>query len=355
MKAGEITGHRIPTFLPPWFKRFPVFAMDSDRSFRFLVSDEESGERLDTFLTFRVKDLTRSRIQEIIRSGSALVNHRKPKVSHRLKSGDLVSLTIPQPRPCTLEPESVQFTVVYEDESVLVLNKPAGLVVHPGPGHAGGTLVHGLLRHCTDLSGIGGVMRPGIVHRLDKDTSGLMVVAKNDRAHESLARQFKAGEVIKEYVAFVHGRMGRDRGEVDLPIGRDPRNRKRMAVVSPGRGKTALTLWRVVEPWGASFAHLSIRMKTGRTHQIRVHLAHEGHPLVGDPVYGPKRTWWKHHHPAVEGAMGEILGRQMLHAQRLGFIHPATGSFSQFTAAMPPDMVRAGGILEELGKRCEIP
>ena len=327
---------------------------ESDRTVCFEISGDEAGERLDAFLASRIDDLTRSRGQEIIRAGLASVNERKAKASYHLKAGDVVSMTIPRPRPSRLEPEPVDFTVVHEDESLLVLDKPAGLVVHPAPGHASGTLVHGLLAHCKDLSGIGGEMRPGIVHRLDKDTSGLMVVAKNDRAHESLARQFKEGGVRKEYIAFVHGRLRARDGMIDLPIGRDPRNRKRMAVV-PGKGKAAITLWRVVERWGAAFTHLEIRLKTGRTHQIRVHLSHEGYPLVGDPVYGPKRNWWKHHHPVAGDAVREILRRQMLHARSLGFVHPATGAYSEFTSPMPGDMVRVREIVKAVGEGREIP
>jgi 23S rRNA pseudouridine1911/1915/1917 synthase len=227
-------------------------------------------------------------------------------------------------------------------------------VVHPAPGHATGTLVHGLLDHCGDLSGIGGVLRPGIVHRLDKDTSGLMVVAKTDHAHESLSRQFKAGEVRKEYAVFVHGAMRQREGEIDLPIGRHPKQRKRMAVL-PESGRRAVTQWRVRERWGRAFSELHVRLRTGRTHQIRVHLSHEGHPVVGDPVYGPKRTWWRRHYPHAKGRVQALLGRQMLHAERLGFTHPETGDDFQFTSPLPEDMIRVAAFLAEMGEENKIP
>ncbi len=327
---------------------------EQTRSHRFLISEHHAGDRLDAFLASQVKELTRSRAQELIRSGSATVNQRTAKSGYRLKTGDRVSLTIPEPVPCRLEPEPVPFEIVYEDASLIVLNKPAGLVVHPGPGHDRGTLVHGLLEHCRDLSGIGGVLRPGIVHRLDKDTSGLMVAAKTDQAHEGLAAQFKAGEVRKDYAVFVHGAFRAPGGEIDLPIGRHPRHRKRMAVM-PETGRRAVTQWGLREQWGRDFAALHVRLRTGRTHQIRVHLSHEGHPVVGDPVYGPKRTWWKRHHPQAAAAVQDLLGRQMLHAELLGFTHPGSGNYREFTCPLPEDMVRTRDILAAVVEENKIP
>ncbi len=321
---------------------------------RFLISAIHVGERLDAFLASQVEELTRSRVQDLIRTGDVTVNQRTAKASYHLKADDRIVLNVPPPVPCRLEPEPVDFEIVHEDDVLIVLVKPAGLVVHPAPGHATGTLVHGLLEHCGDLSEIGGVLRPGIVHRLDKDTSGLMVVAKTDRAHRELARQFKAGEVRKRYAVFVHGAVRRKDGTIDLPIGRDPKHRRRMAVV-PETGKKALTLWRVRERWGRVFAYLGIRIHTGRTHQIRVHLSHEGHPVVGDPVYGPKRSWWKRHYPQAAGAVGELLGRQMLHAEHIGFEHPVSARPMAFDCAIPGDMARVREILAAIGEGDKIP
>ena len=264
------------------------------------------------------------------------VNGQSPKASYRLKKGDLVTLNIPPAQPCILEPEPVHFTLVYEDPSLIVLNKPPGLVIHPAPGHQRGTLVHGLLQHCRDLSGVGGVMRPGIVHRLDKDTSGLLVVAKNDHAHLFLAQQFKAGSVTKRYLAVVHGRMKTGRGEIDLPIGRHPKKRKEMTVLASG-GRRSLTRWEKLQELGERFSLLRVSPKTGRTHQIRVHLSHAGHPIVGDPLYGYKKRMWKKHFPMDSDIM-PLVQRQMLHAQTLGFMHPDTGAYCTFEAPVPPDM-----------------
>lgn len=316
---------------------------ESGRNFSFHISETQAGERIDTYLASQVNELTRSRIQDLIKTGYVTVNGRAGKASYALKSGDRVLLSIPPPQPCRLDPETVEFDILYEDAALLVVDKPAGLVVHPAPGHASGTLVHGLLEHCQDLSGVGGVARPGIVHRLDKDTSGLLVVAKNDRVHENLSRQFKEGRILKEYAVLVHGSPRQDEGRIDLPIGRHPRHRKRMAVVATA-GRSALTLWHLEERYERLFSRLCVRLKTGRTHQIRVHLSHIGHPVIGDPVYGPKRKWWKSQFPGLD-CVRDFLGRQMLHAQRLGFLHPETGAFLRFEAPIPEDMT---GVMEAL-------
>lgn len=226
------------------------------------------------------------------------------------------------------------FSILYEDEGILVLSKPAGVVVHPAPGHAEGTLAHGLLKHCEKLSQAGGVLRPGIVHRLDKDTSGLMVAAKRDDCHIALAHQFKTGRVTKEYVAFVHGWFSEDRGSIDLPIARHPSQRQRMAVV-PSGGRHALSLWTRLESFETNFTFLAITIKTGRTHQIRVHLSHAGHPVVGDRVYGYGARWWR---PFEKKHNLFQPGRQMLHARRLGFQHPESGLPMIFEEPMPSDM-----------------
>ncbi len=308
-------------------------------SLTFFVSPENSNDiRLDLFLFAREPALSRSRIQSLIKEGNVAVNGEFCKPGRRLKSGDRVEIRVPSPTAVNLMPQKVDFSVLYEDASLVVVAKPAGLVVHPAPGHSDGTLVHGLLMHCRDLSGIGGELRPGIVHRLDKNTSGLLVAAKNDRAHLSLARQFKSGDIKKEYAAIVHGRMKSMIGEVNLPIGRHPVNRKKMAVVS-SRGRQAITGWRKIEEFDAGFSRLSITLKTGRTHQIRVHLSHIGHPLAGDDVYGHGPSWWKRHFPDGKRSLCRPE-RQMLHSFRLGFTHPEKGTFMEFECPLPQDMMK---------------
>lgn len=302
----------------------------------FPVGEIDKAQRLDAFLVLRTQDLTRSRIQDLIRSGFVRVNQGLSKPGYRLKPGDHVEVTLPAPEPLRLEPETVTFDIVYEDPWLIVVNKPAGVVVHPAPGHFTGTLVHGLLAHCKDLSGIGGVMRPGIVHRLDKDTSGLMVVAKNDEAHAFLSRQFKAGEVFKRYVALVHGVLKEEKGEISLPIGRHPVRRKEMSVQS-AKGRAAKTLWEKMEDLADNFSLLRVSPKTGRTHQIRVHLSHIGYPIVGDPVYGYRRSWWKKRFPEETEVLSRIE-RQMLHAGTLGFVHPQDRDYREFSSPVPADM-----------------
>lgn len=309
--------------------------MESENVFFFLVGQEGTEERLDVYLASRAEDLTRSRAQELIRRRLVEVNRSPVKASYRLKAGDHILLTLPPARPCSLEPEPVPFRIVHEDGSLLVIDKPPGVVVHPAPGHATGTLVHGLLRHCRDLSGIGGVLRPGIVHRLDKDTSGLVVVAKSDRVHAALSAQFKEGKVRKAYLALVHGVFREREGVIDLPIARHPQRRKEMAVSAAG--KKAFTHWEKIEELATRFTLLLVRPRTGRTHQIRVHLSHLGHPILGDPVYGPKGG---RRQGLVPGTTDSRLSapRQMLHAKRLGFTHPETGVECEFEAPTPVDM-----------------
>jgi len=317
-----------------------------ERNFSFFVSSEEEGQRLDRFLCSKVKDLTRSRAQELIRAGRARVNNSPPKPSHRLKRGDNVSVSIPPPVAYELEPGPVRFGVIHDNNSLLVIDKPAGLVTHPAPGHAKETLVHGLLQYCPTLSGAGGRLRPGIVHRLDKDTSGLLVVAKNDRVHSYLVARFKAGTVTKRYKAIVHGIVKGESGEIDLPVGRHPNRRKQMWVV-PSGGKKAVTRWRKIEELGSCFTLLSVTPRTGRTHQIRVHLSYVGHPVVGDPVYGHRRNWWKKHFPDSE-KQGLLIKRQMLHAEVLGFVHPDSGKYLEFEAPLPSDMQKVLEMLKSL-------
>ncbi len=301
------------------------------------VPPESDEIRLDLFLSRqKIIGLSRSRIQTLIRQGMVKVNDSHSKPSHVLCPGDHVYVSIPAPAIHPLEPEKIEFNVVFEDSSLIVINKPPGLVVHPAPGHYTGTLVHGLLYHCRDLSGIGGILRPGIVHRLDKDTSGLIIVAKNDRSHGYLAGQFKSGQIEKVYLALVHGRPKESRGSIDLPIGRHPQKRKQMAVLESG-GRAAVSLWNTVKEFKEDFSLLSVTIKTGRTHQIRVHLSHIGHPVVGDPLYGFGIRWWKKHFPCDNRSL-VMPRRQMLHAGRLGFYHQEKDRFLVFEAPVPTDM-----------------
>ena len=309
---------------------------ESNKFFPNPITDRERDQRIDTFLASQIKDLTRSRVQELIKKGFVKVNDRSPKTSYRLKTGDHVTLSIPPVTPWHLEPEKVDFSLIHEDSSLIVLNKPAGLVIHPAPGHPTGTLAHGLLQYCEDLSGIGGILRPGIVHRLDKDTSGVMVVAKSDQAHTFLARQFKSGMVIKRYLALVHGIIGGDEGEIDLPIARNPKRRKEMSVL-PSRGKRAITRWQKMEEFEMGFSLLLVIPQTGRTHQIRVHLSHMGYPIVGDQTYGYRQNRWKKHLPIL-GEFPLKIKRHMLHAETLGFIHPDSEQYCEFKAPLPDDM-----------------
>ena len=322
---------------------------EPDRSFYYEIYKDSKDIRLDVFLASLSTDLSRSRIQSLIKSGDAKVNKRYSRPGYKLKAGDQVSLLIPRASPHVLRPEPVEFGIIYEDDSLIVLNKPAGLVVHPAAGHATGTLVHGLLQHCRDLSGIGGVLRPGIVHRLDKDTSGIMVATKSDRSHTLLAKQFKSGEVKKQYLALVHGAVRDNEGEIELPIGRHPKKRKQMSIL-PSGGRRALTRWRKIEGFSGEFSLLSVTIKTGRTHQIRVHLSHVGHPVAGDPVYGYGQRRWKRHPLYKKGVLPSI-NRQMLHAKSLGFVHPVLERYMEFEAPLPDDMAHAVRILQSLSTK----
>jgi 23S rRNA pseudouridine1911/1915/1917 synthase len=281
---------------------------------------ERSGERLDVFIARRLPELTRSRVKRLIEDGCVAVAGERAKPALRLESGQRVSVEMPAPVPSRALPEEIPLDVLYEDGDVLAINKPAGMTVHPAPGHASSTLVNAILAHCSDLSGIGGVMRPGIVHRLDRDTSGVILVAKNDAAHRSLARQLKDRMVEKTYVALVEGTPKPAEGVIDAPIGRDPRRRERMAVLEGSR--EAVTAYRVIERF-AGYSLVEARPKTGRTHQIRVHLAAIGHPIVGDRVYG-KRTL--------------LLSRQFLHARQIAFEHPRTAERMTVEAPLAQDL-----------------
>ena len=310
--------------------------MTVDNDIRRFIFAEADSLRLDHFLAGREPELSRSRIQELIREGLVTVNGRAVKTSHKLKSGDRVELQVPPPVPLALEPQDLPVKIVYEDRHLVVVDKAAGMVVHPGAGHADGTLVNALLFHCRDLAGIGGVERPGIVHRIDQDTSGLLVVAKDDFSHQELARQFKEHSITREYVALAYGRLQPPRGSFATAIGRHPRQRKKMAGVTRG-GKPAKTRYRVLRYLAAASCSLvSLRLETGRTHQIRVHLSEAGHPLVGDQVYGHKGA--RRHPP--DAAAAELLRafpRQALHARLLGFIHPESREYLEFESPLPDD------------------
>jgi 23S rRNA pseudouridine1911/1915/1917 synthase len=302
----------------------------------FVVEPAAAGGRLDRFLQTRAPDLSRTRLQTLIAAGQVQVTGGHAKASHRLRAGAQVTVEVPPPEPVALVPEAIPLDVVYEDADLLVVNKPVGLVVHPGAGHRTGTLVHALLAHCgPGLSGVGGVRRPGIVHRLDRGTSGLLMVAKNDHAHLALAGQLKARTVERRYLALVQGRLPHAAGVVETAIGRDPRDRLRMAVRPAGAGRPALTRYRVLERFlrPAPLALLEVTLGTGRTHQIRVHLAHLGVPVVGDRTNRRRGLM----PPDVDFAAHVAgLGGQALHAGVLGFSDPTTGAPHRFEAPPPP-------------------
>ena len=309
--------------------------MTADADARTLAVDEAgSGERLDRWLARAVPAISRARVQSIIAGGGVLVDGRPARPSLRLKPGQSVSLRLPAPQAAVPLPEDIPIAVVHEDRHLLVVDKPAGLVVHPGAGRATGTLVNALLHRVRDLSGIGGVLRPGIVHRLDRGTSGLLVVAKDDAAHLALSRQFAGRTVEKDYLAIVLGVPRAAEGAIDVPIGRDPVHRRRMSVRAP-RARAARSTYRVVEALDGA-ALVRVRIATGRTHQIRVHLAALGHPVAGDPTYGGRRRPASRRSEAR--AALETLARPALHAARLAFTHPATGERMSFESPLPADL-----------------
>jgi len=310
------------------------------RVHEFTVSDELAGTRLDRCLSALNENWSRSRVRRLVDDGRVRLNDRPAKPATQVAAGDHLTVDEPDPEALDVAAEAIPLTVVFEDEDLLVIDKPADLVIHPAVGNPTGTLVNALLHHCTDLSGIGGVARPGIVHRLDKDTTGLMVVAKNDRAHQALSLAFRWRKIEKTYLAVCYGGFAADEGVVDAAIGRHPHNRQQMAVIDNGR--PARTLFTVAERWpGAALVHC--RLVTGRTHQIRVHMAHIGHALVGDPLYAGRQ--WRNLADPVAAAACRTFPRQALHAMRLGFAHPVTGEAMSFETA-PPDDIR--GLIEVL-------
>lgn len=287
------------------------------------IGENEAGRRLDAVLSDCLEGMTRSHLQKLIEEGHVT----SPDVSkiaknYKVRRGDRFQVCIPAPEELNVTAENIPLDIIYEDEHLLIVNKPRGMVVHPAPGNYTGTLVNALMYHCRDhLSSINGVIRPGIVHRIDKDTSGLLVVAKTDAAHTGLTAQFSEHSIERVYCSIVHHNLRQDDGTVDAPIGRNPKDRKKMAVVSPDRGKRAVTHYKVIDRSG-KYTAIECRLETGRTHQIRVHMAYTGHPVLGDPLYGPSK--------AAFGINGQIL-----HARDLGFVHPVTGQQLSFTSPLP--------------------
>ena len=287
----------------------------------FTAAPADAGQRLDRWLAGQAGAPSRSALQGLMEAGFVRRNGAPANKKDKLAAGDRITLTLPDPQPIEAQPQNIPLDIVYEDDHLLVVNKPKGMVVHPAPGNPDGTLVNALLYHCRgQLSGVGGAIRPGIVHRIDKDTSGLLVVAKDDLTHQGLSEQMAVHAIHRVYHAVVYGNIRQDTGTIEAPIGRDPRDRKRMAV-TPGQGKRACTHWQVLERFGR-FTLLACRLETGRTHQIRVHMAHIGHPLAGDPVYGPRSV------------IRDLQG-QCLHAKELGFRHPVTGQEMRFDSPLP--------------------
>jgi 23S rRNA pseudouridine1911/1915/1917 synthase len=298
------------------------------------VNAGDAGVRLDKYLASQLPTLSRSQLQRLIQEGHVRLSAGLAVASSRVRAGDVITVCVPPPRPARPAAEAIPLQVLYEDEALLVIDKPPGMVVHPAPGHAEGTLVNALLFHCRTLSGIGGEIRPGIVHRLDKDTSGVLLVAKHDRSHRRLAACLEARQIRRQYLALVRGRPASTRGTIDAPIGRHPRQRKKMAVVER-HGRAARTHYRVLDTWGP-VSLVRLTLETGRTHQIRVHLAHVGHAVLGDPVYGAG-AWHFTGHPHLERAV-RAFPRQALHAERLRFRHPEHGQWMVYTAPLPDDM-----------------
>jgi len=304
------------------------------RELSFQIAEDQSGVRLDKFLASVMPDQSRTVIQRLIEEGDVLVNEKPVRSSYKTRANDNVEIELPPPAAVELKPESIPLDIVYEDDDLIVINKPAGLIVHPGAGVSEGTLANGLVWHFNQLSGKAGVIRPGIVHRIDKDTSGLIVVAKNDHSHQALSEQFSSRKVFKRYVALCFGRVSNNSGTIDVPIGRDPNHRTHMAVRKVG-GRPALSNYTVRQRFD-EFTLLDVEIKTGRTHQIRVHLTSIKHPVVGDKIYSEGR----------ENSVKDVatrraitaMGRQFLHAAELGFAHPRSGEQMRFNSSLPSEL-----------------
>ncbi len=307
------------------------------------INDEAVGTRLDSFLASRLEAISRTRLQRAIEDGDVLVNNRIVKASYRLRPADQIEIDLPEPAPVELLAEPIPLNIIYEDLDLVVVDKAAGIVVHPGAGIESGTLANALVYHFNELSGVAGRIRPGIVHRIDRETSGLLVVAKNDQAHENLSDQFRDRRIFKMYVALVYGQMSRERGEVEANIGRSSNNRTRMAVLKAGAGRPAHTIFQVDRRF-QELTLLSVEIKSGRTHQIRVHLSHIGHPVVGDTAYGQGRE------NSVQDVMTrqriKSLGRHFLHSSRLAFENPTSHERMEFYSPLPSELE---SLLEVLG------
>jgi len=288
--------------------------------FELTIEEHQHNDRIDKIVSAYNSEWSRTQVQSWIKDGNIVVNGKKVKTNYKVSVGDNIQIEIPEPQTLDVVPEEMNLDIYYEDADVLVVNKPKGMVVHPAPGHVSGTLVNGLMAHCKDLSGINGVLRPGIVHRIDKDTSGLLMIAKNDLAHESLVNQLVEKTVTRKYKAIVHGVIPHDQGTIDAPIGRDKKDRQSMTVTDEN-SKVAVTHFNVLERF-KDFTFIECQLETGRTHQIRVHMKYIGYPLAGDPKYGPKKTL--------------DIGGQALHAGILGFVHPRTKEYLEFEAPLPP-------------------
>ena len=289
----------------------------------FMVEAEAAGQRIDRFLSGEDTGLSRSALQALVAEGHVLCNGKQIAKSLKLKAGDTILLEIPDAKPIEAVPQDIPLDIVYEDEHLLVVNKPKGMVVHPAPGHYEDTLVNAVLYHCRDnLSGINGVLRPGIVHRIDKDTTGALIVCKNDKAHQKIADQLRAHTITRSYRAIVYNNFSEDEGMINAPIGRHPTNRKKR-MVTEKNSKEAITHYKVLDHLNHKFNYIECRLETGRTHQIRVHMSHIGHPLLGDEVYGPVNSKFKN------------LQGQTLHAATIGFIHPTTEEYMEFSAPLP--------------------
>ena len=289
----------------------------------FSITSDDSGKRLDTWLTAKLEKYSRSFIEKLIEDGNAVVNGKNVKTGYKIKTGDKIDVVVPEPRILDVKAENIALDILYEDHDIIVINKPRGMVVHPAAGNYSGTLVNALLEHCKEsLSDINGVIRPGIVHRIDKDTSGVLVVAKNNSAHSQLSERLKEHDIQRVYIAVAEGVIREESGKIDAPIGRHPVERKKMAV-NVKNGRRAVTYFKVLERF-QSATLLEVKLETGRTHQIRVHMSYIGYPLVGDPVYGRKKQRYD-------------LNGQALHAKLLGFVHPSTGEYMEFEAELPED------------------
>ncbi|WP_321369649.1 RluA family pseudouridine synthase [uncultured Desulfuromusa sp.] len=318
-----------------------------ESSQQLFFPEDRSAERLDTFLSECFPDISRSQLKKLIDSGKITLNGALTKSSNKLKGGEFIQVTLPEPEPIKALPENIPLQVLYEDQDLIVINKPAGMVVHPAAGHFHGTLVNALLYHCKDLAGIGGELRPGIVHRIDKDTSGIIVATKNDQSHRHLAAQFKDHSINRRYLALIHGFPEKSSGSIDQPIGRHPTQRKKMSGKAKN-GKRAVTHWKTLKEYHVDrLSLLELKLETGRTHQIRVHFAERNCPLVGDPLYGSKSRKAAIKDTQLRQLIDQLPG-QALHAQKLGFIHPRSEKYMEFSSEMPETLANIINYLDRI-------